>query len=73
MVRQTESSPGTSRAPTSSEVGLRYGHSSSGCSSALVASNGAQGPVPTRELVRLPVSQAREPKAMPTPKTPNRR
>lgn len=71
--RQTESSPGASRAPTIRAVGLRCGHSASGCSSTSVALNGAQGPVPTRALVRLPISQAREPKAMAAPRTQNRR
>ncbi|OEV19153.1 hypothetical protein AN221_19770 [Streptomyces nanshensis] len=65
--------PGTKRTPTSSAVVLRVGHSISGCSRASVARNGIHGPLPTRELVTLPVSQAREPKDMAAPRTPKRR
>ena len=60
------------RAPTSSAVGPRCGHSTPGCSRASVTLKDAQGPVLTRELLMFPVSQAREPKARAMPRTPKR-
>lgn len=72
-VRAAVSRPGTRRAPTSSVVALRCGHRASGCRRAPVALKGVHGPLPTRALAALPVSQAREPKARAAPRLPKRR
>lgn len=61
------------RVLTSSSVGERWGHSRWGCRRVSVTWNDAQGPLPRRVLLMLPVSQASAPKVKASPRAAKRR